>query len=104
LKAEPTFDETGGVCAASGVMLDMTDRKEAEEALQRLEEHVLQSHKMEAVGRLAGGVAHDFNNVLLVIRGYSHVLMSILGDREGSKEAKELEIAATRASELFRHL
>src|SRR5207244_7440492 len=48
--------------------------------------------------------AHDFNNVLVVIRGYSHVLMGILGDREGSKEAKEIEIAATRASELIRHL
>ncbi|HLQ04069.1 MAG TPA: PAS domain S-box protein, partial [Verrucomicrobiae bacterium] len=105
LKAEPTFDEAGGVCAASGVMLDITDRKEAEEALQRLEEHLLQSHKMEAVGRLAGGVAHDFNNVLLVIRGYSHVLMSILGaGSDGWEEAKEIEIAATRASELIRHL
>src|SRR5712691_8971649 len=105
LKAEPTFDEAGGVCAASGVMLDITDRKEAEEALQRLEEHLLQSHKMEAVGRLAGGVAHDFNNVLLVIRGYSHVLMTILGEgSDGWEEAKEIEIAATRASELIRHL
>ncbi len=223
LKAEPTFDEAGGVCAASGVMLDITDRKEAEEALQlrerameavehgvvitdatqpglpvvyvnpgyerltgfsreeligqpaanalapstdpaveaeiqaaiaegrhyvkeyscdrkdgttfwcslvlspvrdengavthwfsissdegprrQLEEHVLQAQKMEAVGRLAGGVAHDFNNVLLVIRGYSNVLMSILGEgSDGWEEAKEIEIAATRASELIRHL
>ena len=58
-----------------GTHQDITERKRAEEERMRLEADLQQAQKMESVGRLAGGVAHDFNNILTVILG--HVQMAI---------------------------
>lgn len=77
------------------------DRARAEEALRRTEAQLQQSQKMEAVGRLAGGVAHDFNNMLTVIRGYSELVLSRLSPTDGfRKELEEVKKAADRASGL----
>ena len=77
------------------------ERARAEEALRRTEALLQQSQKMEAVGRLAGGVAHDFNNMLTVIRGYSELVLSRLGPGDAlRKELEEVKKAADRASGL----
>ncbi|MCE7966177.1 MAG: PAS domain S-box protein [Nitrospira sp. NTP2] len=77
------------------------ERARAEDALRRTEVQLQQSQKMEAVGRLAGGVAHDFNNMLTVIRGYSELVLSRLGPTDGfRKELEEVKKAADRASGL----
>lgn len=73
-------------------------------ARRALEERVRQAERLDAVGQLAGGVAHDFNNVLLVIRGYSSVLRSTLEDPQHIADVDEIARAADRAAELTRQL
>jgi two-component system cell cycle sensor histidine kinase/response regulator CckA len=73
-------------------------------ARRALEERLKQAERLEAVGQLAGGVAHDFNNVLLVIRGYSSVLRSALTDPQHIADVDEIAKAADRAAELTRQL
>ncbi len=70
-----------------------------------LEEQLRQAQKMEAVGRLAGGVAHDFNNILTAILGYSQMIQGQLGaGHELLREVCEVEKAAQRAAALTRQL
>jgi len=73
----------------NGVILDITDRKQAEAEKRRLEERLRRAEKMEALGQLAGGVAHDLNNVLGVLSGYSELLLAEIP--EGQKVRKHVE-------------
>jgi two-component system cell cycle sensor histidine kinase/response regulator CckA len=73
-------------------------------ARRGLEERLRQSDRLEAIGQLAGGVAHDFNNVLLVIRGYSSVLRTTLSDPQQIADVDEIANAADRATQLTRQL
>jgi signal transduction histidine kinase len=57
-----------------GAVLDITERRRAEEEHERLQAQLFQSQKMESVGQLAGGIAHDFNNILAAIIGYGNLL------------------------------
>jgi PAS domain S-box-containing protein len=78
--------------------VDVTERR-------RLEEQFRQAQKMEAVGRLAGGVAHDFNNALTVISGFSELLRKQLGaGHHGHQDVEEIRKAADRATGLTRQL
>ncbi|MBN2527818.1 MAG: PAS domain S-box protein [Deltaproteobacteria bacterium] len=74
------LEEEDGVPFAIGVFSDITERKLAEEEKARLEEHLRQSEKLEAVGQLAGGVAHDFNNQLAGVLGYAELLRELVRD------------------------
>jgi PAS domain S-box-containing protein len=62
-------DETGKLVGFAKVTRDVTDRTEAQHALERAREALFQAQKMEAVGQLTGGVAHDFNNLLMAVLG-----------------------------------
>jgi two-component system cell cycle sensor histidine kinase/response regulator CckA len=83
---------------------DVSEREAAERERRELEQSLRQAQKMEAVGRLAGGVAHDFSNVLAVVLGYSELLMRDLehGDprlrecAEGIIEAADRAVGVTR--------
>ncbi len=75
------------------------------ELSRKLEDQLIQSQKMEAIGRLAGGVAHDFNNVLTVILGYNGMVMEELKDQPRLLErAAEVQHAAERAASLTKQL
>ena len=70
-----------------------------------LEEQLLHSQKMEAVGRLAGGVAHDFNNMLTVISGYNRMMLDSLEPFDPMRaDAEEIRVAADRAAALTNQL
>ncbi len=87
-----------GTATLLGVSTEITERK-------RLEEQLLQSQKMEAVGQLAGGVAHDFNNILTAIVGYTDLLAAELGtNAQQLEDLEEIRKAARRAAALTRQL
>jgi len=84
---------------------DISDRKRAEAERIRFEEQIRQSQKMEAIGRLAGGVAHDFNNMLGVILGHVDLAMSGLDPHDAVAEnLEEIRSAARRSADLTRQL
>ncbi len=87
------------------VIRDLTERKRAQEEQERLRAQLVQAQKMESIGRLAGGVAHDFNNMLGVILGHSEMALDqvdILHPLHG--DLQEIRKAAQRSADLTRQL
>ena len=88
-----------------GVIEDITRRKLSEEARERLEEQLLQARKLESVGRLAGGVAHDFNNHLTVINGYCDLILARLGSEDPLRGSLiQVRRAGEQSAQLTRQL
>ncbi len=94
VKKIPLLDSQGKVRFLLGIAEDITERKQ-------LEEKLLQSQKMEAIGQLAGGVAHDFNNILMVILGYGSILLNdeALPARQ-KEQVEQIMNAADKAAKL----
>ncbi len=87
------------------VTKDITERKLAEEENARLEKQLIQAQKMEAIGRLAGGVAHDLSNMLVPILGYSEILLNeIVEDDPKRKKINQIIKAGSSARDLVRQL
>ncbi len=84
---------------------NITDQKIAENEKEKLETQLQQAQKMESIGRLAGGVAHDFNNMLGVILGHAEISLETLPNVHPiRKDLEEIRLAANRSADLTRQL
>jgi PAS domain S-box-containing protein len=101
----PMFDDQGNLIGVLGVARDITERKKADEEKMELRSKLQQAQKMESVGRLAGGVAHDFNNMLGVILGYGELALEQADPALQLHGAlKEIMKAARRSADITRQL
>lgn len=95
---DPLRDARGRVTHVVGTYRDTTEKR-------RLQEALVHSQRLDAVGRLAGGVAHDFNNLISVINGYSEILAGQLTDHpQALREVEEIHQAGQKAAALTRLL
>ena len=98
LTSSPLKDVRGRIIAGVEVVRDITDRK-------RLETQLVHAQRLEAVGQLAGGVAHDFNNILTAILGYGDILRAKLDERHPLQpEVGRILTSAERAAHLTKSL
>ena len=98
VQAFPIVGQGGVVSGVIEVVEDVTERK-------RLQEQLQNAAKMEAIGRLAGGVAHDFNNILTAIIGYSTMMLNGTSDMNDHRDKLvQINRAAERAASLTRQL
>jgi len=101
----PMLDASGNLLGYRGVDMDITSRRQAEADKARLEAQFHQAQKMESIGQLAGGVAHDFNNIMAAIMMHMSILMENKNiDQETQESLKELMGEANRAVNLTRQL
>ncbi len=98
-------DERGALLGFAKITRDITERRNAQIALQKAHEQLAQAQKMEALGQLTGGVAHDFNNLLMIVSGHIHVIKkAVAGDPKALRAAEAIELAAARGANLTRQL
>ncbi|MBU4258409.1 MAG: response regulator, partial [Proteobacteria bacterium] len=97
--------ENGKTISIVGALTDITERKQAEEEKKKFEDQLRQAQKMEAVGRLAGSIAHDFNNILTAIIGYSNIMqIRISEDDPLQADVDQILGASQRAAQLTQSL
>jgi PAS domain S-box-containing protein len=98
---DPIHDDRGDLVGFAKVTRDITERRKAEQELERSREALVQAQKMEAIGRLTGGVAHDFNNLLTVIRASADFLLRPkLDESKRLRYAQAIADTAKRATAL----
>ncbi|MGC4117902.1 MAG: PAS domain S-box protein [Myxococcales bacterium] len=101
----PLTDGQGAVVGIGGTTIDITEQVRAEREQKKLQEQLAQSQKLESIGRLAGGVAHDFNNMLGVILGHVDLALEEVDPAAPLRaDLAEIRQAALRSAELTRQL
>ncbi|MDE3152185.1 MAG: response regulator [Gemmatimonadota bacterium] len=96
-RVEPVRDGTGAASGTVGLALDVTDQA-------RLREEMLQSQKMDSIGRMAGGIAHDLNNLLTAVLGFVDLSEMAATRDELTRNLEEIRFASDRAASLTRQL
>src|ERR1700709_1957811 len=96
--------EDGRLIGFAKITRDITERREAQLKLERLQKQLAESQKLDALGQLTGGVAHDFNNLLMVVGGSVQVLKKYAGDEKSRRAIDAIESAARRGAALTSQL
>jgi PAS domain S-box-containing protein len=98
-------DEQGALVGFAKITRDITERREAQANLERVQSQLAEAQKMDALGQLTGGVAHDFNNLLMIVSGHIQLLKKqVAGDAKSTRAAEAIELAAQRGASLTRQL
>jgi len=103
----PARDKEGRIENVIATSVDITDRKRAEEEKRQLQDHLRHTQKMDAVGQLAAGVAHEFNNILVGILGNAELLLAASGDdlpNRFKRPLEDIEQSGVRAADLTKQL
>ena len=101
----PIHGDGGVVSGLTVFVVDITERRRAEEEKSKLEVQLRQAHKMESVGRLAGGIAHDFNNMIHAILGNVYLAMEEIPPGSPARQSlDEISNCAQRSADLTRQL
>jgi PAS domain S-box-containing protein len=101
---EAIRDEAGTLAGFVHITRDVTERREAQISLERAQEQLAQSQKMEALGQLTGSIAHDFNNLLMIVSGHAQLLRRRLTDPKHLQAIDAVNSAANRGESLTRQL
>jgi len=105
VQTQTITDDANKIIGVRGIIIDISERKNAEEALREIEDQLRQSQKLESVGLLAGGIAHDFTNMLTVINGYSDLMLRHLTeDNPMRRNVEEIKKAGLRSADLTQQL
>ncbi len=95
---DPILDPDGMLVGGVATARDITERRKVDEEREKLEAQLIQTQRIEAIGRLAGGVAHDFNNMLGIILGYGELLLARLEKDDPLREDVEAIVDAGKRS------
>jgi PAS domain S-box-containing protein len=102
---DPIRDDENQLLGFAKITRDISERREAQLNLEKVQRQLAESQKLDALGQLTGGVAHDFNNLLMVIAGHIHTLKKIAGnDAKGLRAVQAIETATDRGASLTRQL
>jgi signal transduction histidine kinase len=97
-------DEEGTLLGFAEITRDITERREAEAKLERVQQQLSQAQTREALGQLTGGIAHDLNNMIMVVSGNAHLLRERNSDARNLRAIEAIENAAARSATLTRQL
>ena len=102
---DPIRDDEQRLIGFAKITRDISERREAQLAMEKIQRQLAESQKLDALGQLTGGVAHDFNNLLMVITGSLHMLKKSAGsDPKLLRAAQAIETATSRGAALTRQL
>ncbi len=101
---DAVHDENGELMGFAKITRDITERREAQLALQRAHEQLVQTQKMEALSQLTGGIAHDFNNLLMIVSGQAEMLKRRSDDPKALRSLDAITLAAKNGANLTRQL
>ncbi len=101
----PLVDAQGKVIRLYGYVSDITEQKQLEAEKEALYQQLLQSQKLESIGVLASGIAHEFNNILTGILGFASLLhKEVIGNPNGEKRVAQIEAASLRAATIVKQM